>query len=76
MATLTTASIWPIVLTTKRYISRYFGHIPARVTCSTGCSLEADLADAAQDKGDGVEESVATSTIDKECEAGACELGI
>jgi hypothetical protein len=35
------------------------------------CSLEADLADAAQDEGDGAEdlESVAAS-IDKECEAG------
>ena len=35
------------------------------------CSLEADLAYAAQDKGDGAEdlESVAAS-IDKECEAG------
>ena len=43
-------------------------------------SLEADLADAAQDDacGDVAEESesVAASTIDKECEAGACELGI
>ena len=39
-------------------------------------SLEADLADAAQDEGDVAEESVAASSIDKEGEAGACELGI
>jgi hypothetical protein len=42
-------------------------------------SLEADMADAAQDEGDIAmiaEESVAATTIDKECEAGACELGI
>ena len=39
-------------------------------------SLEADLADAAQEEGDGAEESVAASAIDKEGEAGACELGI
>ena len=35
MATLITARNWPIARTTRRYISRYFGHIPARVTCST-----------------------------------------
>ena len=41
-------------------------------------SLEADLSNAAQDEGDGTEESdsVAGSSIDKEGEAGACELGI
>jgi len=41
-------------------------------------SLEADLSTAAQDEGDGGEESesVAGSCIDKEGEAGACELGI
>jgi hypothetical protein len=39
-------------------------------------SLEADLADAEQDGGDGAEESVSASTVDKECEAVACELGI
>ena len=39
-------------------------------------SLEADLADAAQDEGDDAEEVVAASTVEKECEAGACELGI
>ena len=39
-------------------------------------SLEADLADAAQDEGEVAEESVAASTIDKEGEAGSCELGI
>ncbi len=38
--------------------------------------LEANMADDAQDKGDVAEESVAASTIDKECDAGACELGI
>ena len=35
MATLITAKNWPIAQTTRRYISRYFGHILARVTCST-----------------------------------------
>ena len=35
-------------------------------------SLEADLADAEQDKGEVAEESASTSTVDKECEAGAC----
>ena len=41
-------------------------------------SLEADLADAAQDEGNGGEEGVAAYTVDtgKECEAVACELGI
>jgi hypothetical protein len=39
-------------------------------------SLETDMADAAQDEGDGAEELVASSSIDKEGEAGACELGI
>jgi hypothetical protein len=40
-------------------------------------SLEADLADAAQEEeGDGAEESVAAPAVDKEGEAGACELGI
>jgi hypothetical protein len=39
-------------------------------------SLEVDLADAAQEEDDGAEESVSASTVDKECEAGACELGI
>ena len=39
-------------------------------------SLEADLADAEQDEGEVAEESASTSTVDKECEAGACELGI
>jgi hypothetical protein len=39
-------------------------------------SLEADLADAAQEEGDGAEESVTASSIDREGEAGACELGI
>ena len=29
-----------------------------------------------QDDGDGAEEAVTASTVDKECEAGACELGI
>ncbi len=38
--------------------------------------LETDMADAAQDKGNGGEEFVASSSIDKEGEAGACELGI
>ncbi len=35
MATLITARNWPIAPTTRMYISRYFGHMPARVTCST-----------------------------------------
>jgi hypothetical protein len=35
MAILITARNWPIAQTTRRYISRYSGHIPARVTCST-----------------------------------------
>jgi hypothetical protein len=39
-------------------------------------SLEADLADTVQDEGDGAEESVSASSLDKEHEAGACELGI
>jgi hypothetical protein len=39
-------------------------------------SLEADLADEAQDEDEGAEESVSASTVDKECEAGACELRI
>jgi hypothetical protein len=41
-------------------------------------SLEADLADAEQDDSEGevAEESSSASTVDKECEAGACELGI
>jgi hypothetical protein len=39
-------------------------------------SLEADLADAAQEEGDGAKESVAASAVDKEGEPGACELGI
>ncbi len=40
-------------------------------------SLEADLAYAAQEEeGDGAEESVSDSAVDKEGEAGACELGI
>ena len=39
-------------------------------------SLEADLADAEQDEGDDAGESVPASSIDKEGEAGACELGI
>ena len=39
-------------------------------------SLEADLADAAQDEGDNDEEGVAASTIDKEFDTVACELGI
>ncbi len=39
-------------------------------------SHEADLADSAQDEGEGADESVSASTVDKECEAGACELGI
>ena len=39
-------------------------------------SLEADLADAEQDEGDDADESVPASSIDKEGEAGACELGI
>jgi hypothetical protein len=39
-------------------------------------SLEADLADAEQDEGEVAEESASASTVDKECEAGACELGI
>jgi len=38
--------------------------------------LEADLADAEQDEGEVAEESASTSTVDKECEAGACKLGI
>ena len=39
-------------------------------------SLEADLADAAQEEDDAAEESVAASAVDKEGEAGSCELGI
>jgi hypothetical protein len=39
-------------------------------------SLEADLADTVQDEGDGAEVSVSDSSVDKEVEAGACELGI
>ena len=39
-------------------------------------SLEADLADAEQEEGEVAEESASASTVDKECEAGACELGI
>jgi hypothetical protein len=53
MDTLKIASIWPIVRTTRRYLSRYCVHIPVRVTSSTCCpglSLEADLADAAQEE--------------------------
>ena len=38
--------------------------------------MAADLADAAQEEGDGAEESVTASAVDKEGEAGACELGI
>ncbi len=38
-------------------------------------SLEADLADAAQDEGDGTDESVAATSNEKGGEAGACELG-
>jgi hypothetical protein len=38
-------------------------------------SLEADLADAAQEQeGDGADESVTASAVDREGEAGACEL--
>jgi hypothetical protein len=40
-------------------------------------SLEADLADAAQEEeGDGAKKSVAASAVDGEGNAGACELGI
>ena len=39
-------------------------------------SLEADLVDAAQEEGDGAEESVSASAVDKEVEASSCELGI
>jgi hypothetical protein len=39
-------------------------------------SLEADLVHAEQDGGDGAEETVSASTVDKEYEAVACELGI
>ena len=39
-------------------------------------SLEADLADTVQDEGDSAGESVSASSVDKEGEAGACELGI
>ncbi len=35
MATLITARNCPIAPTTRMYISRYFWHMPARVTCST-----------------------------------------
>jgi hypothetical protein len=35
MATLITARNWPVAPTTRMYISRDFGHMPARVTCST-----------------------------------------
>ena len=35
MATSITARNWPIARTTRMYISRYFGLMPARVTCST-----------------------------------------
>jgi hypothetical protein len=37
---------------------------------------EADLADAAEDESDCAEESVSASSVDKEGEADACELGI
>jgi hypothetical protein len=39
-------------------------------------ALEADLADAAPEDGDGAEESVSAATVDNECEAVSCELGI
>jgi hypothetical protein len=39
-------------------------------------SLEAYLADAAQEEGDGAEESVPASAVEKECDAVACEVGI
>ena len=39
-------------------------------------SLEADLADAAQEEDDDTQESVVASAVDKEGESGACELGI
>ena len=39
-------------------------------------SLEADLADAAQEEDDDAQESAVASAVDKEGEAGACELGI
>jgi hypothetical protein len=39
-------------------------------------SLEADLADAEQDKGEVAADSVAASAVDKDCDAIACELGI
>ncbi len=78
MDTLITASVWQIVRTTRRYISWYCVHIPVRVTSSTCCpglSLGADLADAAQEEGDGTVESVPASAVKKECEAVSCELG-
>ena len=39
-------------------------------------TLEADLADTAQEEDDGAEESVPASAVEKECDAVACELGI
>jgi hypothetical protein len=39
-------------------------------------SLEADLADAAQEDGDGADEPVSAATVDNECKATACDLGI
>ncbi len=39
-------------------------------------SLETHLADTVQDEGDGAGESFSVSSVDKEGEAGACELGI
>ena len=64
------ASISHVYLTVLRAHSRE-GHLQYLR------SLEADLADAAQEEeGDGAEESVAAPAVDKEGEAGACELGI
>jgi hypothetical protein len=66
MGTLITARVWPIVQTTRRYISRYCMQYLQ--------SLEADLAGAAQEEGDGAEELVPASAVEKECDAVACEV--
>jgi hypothetical protein len=70
MGALITASVWPIVRTTRRYISRYCVHIPARVTCST-CGPWRRIWPMRRRR-----RVMALRHLDKECEAGVCELGI
>jgi hypothetical protein len=72
-AILIIASVWLIVQTTRRCISLYFGHIPVKVTSST-CGPWKQICPTLLKTRDA--KSVAGSSIDKEGEAGACELGI